>query len=205
MRNLVKAFIIMVISVLAGLKGTELVLEYSMETPKQLHYSLNGIIDPVKARSVSAWLMSLGEEDKAMLHIETYGGHEVSAYKIMEYIGRTKGDVTCYVDSHAMSAGAMILSSCKKIYVTPRARVVFHLPRVGGFQLPLLIGKDALGIDTIKKLLEPKLVRPGSASYSMMQELMENCSFLTAEEMLMVNSEDDVTITGKQVMERLSK
>lgn len=148
-------------------------------------YSLEGEINPYKAAQVTDWIKSLYSGEKATLHIETYGGHEVSAYKIAYYIKNTKADLTCFVDSHAMSAGAIILDSCRKIVVTPKAQILFHLPRYG----------DQFGNVT--------LANKEDISYRLTEEVIDSCRFLNDQERKDVLEGKDVKILGRDIMERL--
>lgn len=63
------------------------------------------------------------------IHIESHGGMVLSANKIIHYL-EANNNHTCVVDSHAQSMAALIALSCKKLIITNRAELLFHLPRM---------------------------------------------------------------------------
>jgi membrane-bound ClpP family serine protease len=54
-----------------------------------------------------------------IFHIDTFGGFVYSAFEIRDLIIKSGLNTIAYVDTKAISAGALIALSCKKIYMAP--------------------------------------------------------------------------------------
>ena len=94
------------------------------------HYEISGLIDIAAAERFKKFISQRKAGDRVLIHIESQGGLVVSMNKIIFYLAKTRADVACYVDSHAFSAAANILTYCKRMVVTPRALVMFHLSQI---------------------------------------------------------------------------
>ena len=99
------------------------------------HFSLSGEINIETAEKFKRFIISNSKKvsPKIIVHIESLGGYVISENKILHYLMGTESKVLCYVDSHAASAAANILTYCAqkgKVYVTPKAMIMFHISQV---------------------------------------------------------------------------
>ena len=65
----------------------------------------------------------LKDEPEIKLKIKTYGGSGFNAMLICNLIYHFKGEITCYIDEYAMSAGSLIAFSCNKIIMKKTANM----------------------------------------------------------------------------------
>jgi membrane-bound serine protease (ClpP class) len=72
-----------------------------------------------------------------VLHVDTYGGEVTAAIDSMEALLKTKVPTYTYIDSKAISAGALITLATQKIYMSPTAVIGAAAPvQSGGEDLP---------------------------------------------------------------------
>lgn len=148
-----------------------------------------GPINPEAANKFRDVMLQTRSYDETVVYIESYGGLTLSAYKMMYYMKTALGDITCVVDSHAASAGAMIASSCDKLVVMPNAILLFHLPRYC---------QD-------EKCARYTLIKKSDPLYQMDIDALESVRILTDEELTRIKRGEDVILTGMEFMERLDK
>ena len=60
------------------------------------------------------------------LHITSFGGSVLAAFRAIDTIERSKLPIYTIVDGHAASAGSMMAVIGKKKYMTPRSYVLIH-------------------------------------------------------------------------------
>ena len=148
---------------------------------------LHGEVNPYMSERLREWVQELPDDAIADIHLETYGGHLSSGFKIAHYLKTTKARVTCTVDSHAMSAGSLILQSCPVIRVTPTATILYHLPRQRD--------PSSLNGYTVLPESHPLVV--------MFMDEVDRVGLLTKDERARVIKGEDVYITGSDFMDRV--
>jgi membrane-bound serine protease (ClpP class) len=70
--------------------------------------------------------IDVAEEQNAhaiILHMDTYGGKVIAAEKIMQALSRSTVRVYTYVDTKAISAGALIAAATSRIYMAPQSQI----------------------------------------------------------------------------------
>jgi len=162
---------------------------------KEYKYSLNTQIDPKSAEDFKQFLLGLGENDIAIIHIESFGGLGLSNDKIIYYMKESKAELRCYVDSHAMSAGANILMRCDKIRVTPNSKILFHVSQV--CSKTGLFG--CIEYKPVSPTFYPEYYKEA------VEELSEFKYIFTKEEWKDLLDGEDIIIKGKEFMKRLPK
>lgn len=93
-------------------------------------YKLHGYVNQKMAEGFKRFILTKTVNDSVRIHIETFGGMVLSTNKILHYLTSTKASVICEVDSHAQSAGAMILAACETVKVKDYAEILFHISQV---------------------------------------------------------------------------
>src|SRR5688572_3100711 len=67
-----------------------------------------------------------------VLHVDTYGGEVTAAIDNMEALLKTKVPTYTFIDSKAISAGALITLATQKIYMSPTAVIGAAAPVMAG-------------------------------------------------------------------------
>ena len=93
--------------------------------------------------------VKLNDAAALILHMDTYGGKLQAAEKIMQAIARVDVPTYTYVDTKAISAGALIAASTKYIYMAPQGQIgdakliqMSPIPLVGGARTPSQISPE---------------------------------------------------------------
>jgi len=164
---------------------------YNVVTTLQSQHRTIHIQGPINSEAANKFrdvIIKNRSHDSALIYIETAGGSALAAYKIMFYMKAALGDVTCVIDSHAMSAGAVIAASCSKLIMLPNAVITFHMPQF-------------CPTDACKN---PRLIDHTDPMYDTYIDTLNSVPFLTEDELkrIIINGED-VTIQGSEVMRRL--
>lgn len=141
------------------------------------------------ARSLGKRLEASPSITKVKLTIDSYGGDVPAMNVYLDMMDRQKSrgvEFECSVDSKAMSAAAQILMNCNKAYAAPRAIILFHVGSVG------------------MRKVDPKLDK---YYYKLVAESFNDhiMSVLNKEERADLLKGEDVMLSGKTFMERLSK
>ena len=89
-------------------------------------YISSGIEEPFNYDELCFVLESMGSQDQAVLHINTYGGHIDSAFKIIASLKRCAGKVTARITGTVASAGTIIALSCDDLIVEDFTHFMIH-------------------------------------------------------------------------------
>lgn len=89
-------------------------------------YISGGIEEPFNYDELCFVLESMGTQDQAVLHINTYGGHIDSAFKIIASLKRCEGTVTARLTGTVASAGTIIALKCDKVEVEDYMHFMIH-------------------------------------------------------------------------------
>lgn len=157
-------------------------------------YELAGMVDIAMAQKFKKYILSVRNGQKIIIHIETFGGYGLSQDKILYYIKKSKADINCYADSHAMSAGANILVRCPKFYATDNARILFHVSQ-------MCTQNDANGQCIAFKATSPTFYP--EYYYESIEQLEEIKYLFTEFEWNQLLNSQNVTIKGDVLMKRL--
>lgn len=161
--------------------------------PKTKYYSITGTYGPAMAEKFKKFITKTREGDKVILHIESPGGLVLSLNKILHYLHKSKANVSCYVDSHAMSAAAITLMHCDRVYATDKSVILFHMFQVCKAQF----GNMCVARRAVSAKHEPEMYKE---SVRMLQVAKY---VLTKKQWNDLLNGADVAISGKVLMERL--
>jgi ATP-dependent protease ClpP protease subunit len=150
-------------------------------------YSIKGMINFEIAEDFKHYILDKKSTDIILLHIESAGGYVTSYNKIQFYLRRTNATVHCYVDSHAASAAAMILTSCPTMFATPDSFILFHITH-----MPDNTGKTV----PINETDYPKKWLKNIKEFEKIRYLF------TEKEYGAIFKGEDVILSGKELMER---
>lgn len=89
-------------------------------------YITGSIEDPFNYNEVCHVLEQAAEGETAILHINTYGGHIDSAFKIIASIKRSKAKVVARLTGTVASAGTIIALSCHDLEVEDFTHFMIH-------------------------------------------------------------------------------
>ncbi len=101
-----------------------------MEKNKKLTYIEIALDEPIKGpkyyRPIIQKLHSLGEGDKVVITIDTYGGSADGILALCEALASTEADVEAVITGMAASAGSIIAMKVPSISIAPSARMMIH-------------------------------------------------------------------------------
>lgn len=103
---------------------------YNAPSSSPKEYLMHGPVSIKSAEKFRLFIQTKGKGDKVYMHIESFGGLIISMQKILHHMKRTEAKIYCITDSHAASAGAMILMQCHRILIAPEAKIVFHVAQM---------------------------------------------------------------------------
>lgn len=89
-------------------------------------YISSGINEPYNYDELCFVLESVKEGEQVVLHINTYGGHIDSAFKVIASIRRCKGTVTARLTGTVASAGTIIALMCDEVEVEDFTHFMIH-------------------------------------------------------------------------------
>lgn len=89
-------------------------------------YVTGGIEDPFNYNELCYVLEQAEEDDTVVLHINTYGGHIDSAFKIIASIKRSDAKVVARLTGTVASAGTIIALSCHEVEVEDFTHFMIH-------------------------------------------------------------------------------
>ena len=89
-------------------------------------YISSAIEEPDNYDELCFVLENLSKDDTAYLHINTYGGHIDSAFKVIASINRSQAMVVARLSGTVASAGTIIALSCDNIEVEDYTHFMIH-------------------------------------------------------------------------------
>jgi membrane-bound serine protease (ClpP class) len=109
----------------AALLVALLALPAAAERPVAYVIEVGGEIESALARIISRGIDEAGDSGARalILHMDTYGGRVNAAEEIMQALSRATVPTYTYVDTKAISAGALIAASTGKIYMAPQSQI----------------------------------------------------------------------------------
>ena len=153
-----------------------------------IEYEMHGPVSIESAEKFRKVLKIVPTGTTINMHIESFGGLILSRNKIIYYMQNSGVFVNCFVDSHAMSAGASILMACNTINVAPKAKIMFHMPRI---------------CVTVTCITRRALLPSDEGYQRAILDLSQTKTILTTKEWDSMMLGEDVNLYGDELMKRL--
>lgn len=151
----------------------------------------------MQVKEVVKTLREMPEGSKMILHITGEGGSHLPTLYFLNAINNTKADVIASVEGPAYSAHALIACAADGIKMSPYSFLMFHTTSLYGEDCSQFEGKLDRGQDAVEKCEQDK-----EMLVSVSNQIIDNCSILTAEEKGRIKQGYDVYITADQIIKR---
>lgn len=149
--------------------------------------------EDVSAESFKSELEELGDVDTLNVHINSHGGEVFQGLAIYNLLKQHKATINVYIDGIAASIASVIAMAGDKIFIPKTALMMIHncSTWTGGNSKDLR--KTADDMDKIMEALKASYMSRIKISEDKLQELLDEESYLTADECIEMGFADEMT------------
>lgn len=148
--------------------------------------------EDVSAQSFKSDLEALGDIDTLNVHINSNGGEVFQGIAIYNLLKQHKATINVYIDGVAASIASVIAMAGDKIYIPQTAVMMIHNCSTYAKGNSKYLRKTADDMDKIMEALKASYMSRVKISKDKLQELLDEESYLTADECIEMGFADEI-------------
>lgn len=147
------------------------------------------------ANAVQKMIEEAGNVAAINVYINSYGGDVKEGMGIYSQLTRSKANVTAYIDGFACSVASVIAMAAGKVVMNPTALMMIHNASMGAWGTSADLRKAADDLDVINAAaIKSYTLKAGDKlPAETLQPLLDNESWLTADDCLKYGLADEIT------------